>query len=356
MTSDRDFAEADALWDFVANADQPPRTDVERTVRRVQGAMEADRTTPPMPRDRIWAEVVTSAARPPERPSPAASGFLPGGGWARRQVGRWQSVVSFGLMVAVLFSLLGIAHDRVMSPALATPAPVSIPAGSFAGESTPATAGACVARDVSWQEPEFRADPHYEAVRPAPTEIGEAALETYIAFSSCTVSNFDPNDPTASLAMTAFRSFVTDRLWATWTSSSPDYSGMTDKLITQSAVIPVNRPIATYSPPNEDDPREKPYVGVFWPSDVYELVDGRYGVVIGSITSDAFRSTGVETEDYRHQPLFWLAFVEQNGQLFIDEFGGFCTGEWVYMDGEGNPIATPMPNALPAGTTAFCRP
>jgi hypothetical protein len=156
--------------------------------------------------------------------------------------------------------------------------------------------------------------------------------------------------------MTAVRSFVTDRLWASWFSSPPDYSDTTDKLITQSAVIPVNRPIATYTRPNEAGIWDEPTIGVFWSSDVYELVDGRYGVVIGSITTDAFRSTGVETGDYRHKPLFWLAFVEQNGQLFIDEFGGFCTGEWVYMDGEGSPVSTPLPDVPPTGTTAFCRP
>ena len=124
MTSDRDFAEAESLWDFVADPDRPATTDIERTARQVQRAIGPPMTGTVVPRDAMWARVMDAATTSrPASPSRAATGFIASGGWARQQLGRRQSVISFGLVLMFLASLLVVAHDRVVSPALATATP-----------------------------------------------------------------------------------------------------------------------------------------------------------------------------------------------------------------------------------------
>jgi hypothetical protein len=352
MTSDRDFAEADALWEFVANPDQPPRDDVERTVRRVQGVVGAERTVQAMPRDRIWSEVVTSVATPPGRPSPAASGFVPALGWTRRRVGRWSSVVSYGLMVAVVFSLLGIAHDRVMSPALATPAPELIASDFISTEGTPVAEDGCVARDVTW---EGEADPagrpavqRYQPIMSAPEDIGAEAMSTYIGFMTCllnvSASLAPEEDAVLDTYLTAnAQQWNIDQMYGAWPVSDRIGNGWTiDRQITSEMVIPVNRPLINFQVSENFLSDGSASIPIFLPGDVYELVDGRYGVVIGSVSSEAFREGRTGSDPFAQTLLTFVGFEEQNGQLFIDEIRDFCTGAWLALDANGQPTSTPM--------------
>ena len=364
MTSDRDFAEADSLWEFVTDPDRPATSDLERTVRRVQRA--TDRSTTMAPRDTVWDQVMasTSPARPAS-PSRAATGLIASGGWARQQVGRWQSVVSFGLVLMFLASLLIVAHDRVISPALATATPTaSDTAGMVPLDATPGVDGECVAREVTWQEPDVppvrTPAPQYEAKQPAPREIGEAALETYLTYMIC-LNGTTLDDDQAVAAANTYRSAseadINEMLMGPGSKPSTDgaYASRDDE-ITQNAIIPVNRPVITYTDVNETGVwSDFPSFEVFWPTDVYELIDGRYGVVIGSVSTDSFRQGSVDEDPFSDGTLTWVAFVEQDGQVFIDEIEWFCTGDWVHLDPDGNEVATPVVDEATNTSRIICR-
>lgn len=354
MTSDRDFAEAESLWEFVTDRDKPPTTDLERTVRRVQRATSDTSTSTTAPRDEIWSRMMATATPRTPSPSKAATGFIASSGWARQQVGRWQSVVSFGLVLAFLASLLIVAHDRVISPALATATPTaSGHTGMVPLDATPGLDGECVAREVTWQEPDVppvrTPVPQYEAKQPAPREIGEAALETYISYMTCLIDVSGDGSETTQ-AILSYRT-NNDEMDVSEMLRGPDNKESTDgayasrdEEIVQNAIMPVNRPVATYNFSGEGTPWGS-YIRVFWPSDVYELIDGRYGVVIGTTSTEVFREGATGDDPFDEGILTWVAFVEQDGQVFIDEVETFCIGEWLLADGDGNPIATPVPDA-----------
>ena len=358
MTSDRDFAEAESLWEFVADPDRPATTDIERTARQVQRAIGPPMPGTVVPRDAMWARVidVTPTSRPAS-PSRAATGFIASGGWARQRLGRGQSVISFGLVLMFLASLLVVAHDRVVSPALATATPTEDGEGGMAPlEATPGADGACVAREVTWQEPDFRAEPHYEAVRFASIEIVEQALETYVSLMNCNLPvSFDPENPAESAQALAVRSLVTDRQWNALFGSPANLPPTPpDDVVLRSAVITLNSPRIIIV--DSQGPGWSGGYVVFDPRQVYELVDGRFGVMFGIVSSEDFSPFEAGEPNQGNRLLIWVAFAEQDGILFIDEMRSICTADRVNLESEGQSVATPDAEGMPAsGSQPGCQ-
>ncbi|MGN6030123.1 MAG: hypothetical protein ACTHQE_00530, partial [Thermomicrobiales bacterium] len=78
--------------------------------------------------------------------------------------------------------------------------------------------------------------------------------------------------------------------------------------------LPVNRTM-TFAVQNVE-PDHQNARAIFLPSDVYQLPDGRYGAMIGTVSSAALQDLDVLTAN---DILSFVAFVEQDGHYYVDE-------------------------------------
>lgn len=96
-----------------------------------------------------------------------------------------------------------------------------------------------------------------------------------------------------------------------------------EKLIEQNFPLSVNRPNRHMPIEEVDGIRNITDVQVFDASGVFYLPDGRYGAVIGSISTAILQNP----KAYGHDSIvFFIAFVEVDGRYFIDEFVPVFTG------------------------------
>jgi hypothetical protein len=263
-------------------------------------------------------------------------------------VKRWQPIVSFSVVLLLLLGLFAITIDRASSPggipSTSDTAPLSAALQSE-GQAIVVEPD-CTAREVVWHEPESTLAPdrpaRYVPIGFASKEIGQQALATYLSFKACEREILYPD---ADLDEDYLESWVgvtylTDRAVQDFDDHGV-YLTASDAVsleITQSAPIPVNRPIPTYLFKGSRDSIEG-----FNAGDVFKFFDGRYGAIIGSVSTSAFREGG-DPGTWEDGLLTFVAFVEQDGQLFIDEYQTFCTGEWKSEEGyvwfEGTPTTS----------------
>ena len=80
--------------------------------------------------------------------------------------------------------------------------------------------------------------------------------------------------------------------------------------------MPVNEPVDIAMPPVTADVGLEYTSAIFAPSDVYLLPDGRYGAIVGSMSTAALADPNAVTDDDFSR---FFAFVEVDGRYYIDE-------------------------------------
>jgi hypothetical protein len=118
--------------------------------------------------------------------------------------------------------------------------------------------------------------------------------------------------------------------------------------ILRSFPLPINRPSTIYWFPGTTFG-----VQVFSPGDVYELTDGRYGVMLGTTSITTLRNPPEDIVD-SEKNLTFVAFVKIDGRFYIDEYVAICMGIPGSATMEGTPVPTPVPDELQDSVVRAC--
>lgn len=348
-------AYGDALVDGYA---PPPTTDIERTMARAYQAMQAPRAgAPAMPTDRkqhIWEDVMTARTTtvdrfertPHDRSAPAR--------WATRRGmrtprGGWQAVASFVLVLGVLAALVTLAWQQGMRDRPGEPTPALGAQALYDADdpaSFPRVPETCIPNGevpsdeaLATRSIDDRPAPEYAPAKAVSYAQGTAIQDTYLHYLRCEVQAvtqaYSPGatppvaagtPPPPLEASPAMRTYFSDRLLYDhlYGSLSPEQQADLDTYRCQSRIdailetfpLPVNQPkdyaVASLLPNGDIDE----LAFTFSPADVYLMPDGRYGVVMGTVTTAALDDPNAVTPD---DFLTFIAFVEEDGRYFIDE-------------------------------------
>jgi hypothetical protein len=371
LRADRLGAYGDALVDGIA---PPPTDEIEATLARAWRAFGGGpATTGRMPdavRSRLlealMPPITTAVAHPrlvaaPRRAEPSRTAPPP----ERTTLpiaGGWQAAASFALVLAVLAALVAVAWRAGGGPGDSTP--TSFAAQGLYDEDDistfPMMPETCVPNGEIDDdgEPEDRsiddwAAPEYGPAQAVDHETGLAIQETYMNYFRCEWDHFHPDIPgggtPAALPtgpspemMTYFSDRARfDRMYG---SLSPEQRAELDDYrclprvdrIMETFPLPVNQPrdyaIMSLLPvTGEIDELAQ----VFTPSDVYLLPDGRYGAIIGTVTTAALDDPDAVTRD---DHLLFIAFVEADGRYYIDEIFTVFALDMDFPDGRNGTI------------------
>lgn len=205
----------------------------------------------------------------------------------------------------------------------------------------------------------------YIADSVADLSIGEEAKAVYEDWRSCALVVAMQNASNIADPPAAMTSYLSDRMqYVTFLGNHPERSpdelaaanafGHAE-LLTQGA-LPLNRPLVEVWIPE---------IGGGFPSfnagDLQLLADGRYGVVIGTISTEELQwlHSPSESEAARDVPplqfLIWVAFADVEGQLLIDEYATFCPTPLAELEATPSsanpyPEAQRLANCVPMGS------
>jgi hypothetical protein len=389
-------AEEDALFAFGDDPNASPSNDLEATIRRLQRTTGLDAATassiPTDLKHQIWEDLMHTHAAPavPAAHStsrraavPSLRGIIsahapltsssPHAHHSRlvRAVIRWQPAVSLAIVIAFLLGLIGVAYQRGI---LDNPEPTPTASGQaipddYNPRETPVVSDDCVPhgpRRLTNAELEaMRLDdwqnPIYVPAGPVPAEIGEAALDTYLGWFMCEREFYYEGGTPDVHASEHMLSFYSDR-WQ-YMTLAPSFADPREDEIAQywrdneadieeivaGFPLPLNRTSSYIL-----EGTSVHYPG-FQPGDVYRLPDDRYGVVYGTITTEMMQ-TGQPT-DFNDGYLWFLAFEEYDGALYIDEHFPFCVGDKTRLLNEDGTVAMPGANSASEAeeVTLACR-
>lgn len=307
-----------------------PTTAEEATfahLQRLLGTTSSASTVPPITRQEN-SMLPTASIQPP--PMPTATRHRT---HAMTALSRWQPVFSMAVMFAILAGLVGIAYTGLNRQGREPERPML---AALQDDATPAMDVGCVPygspvrssselRDMSlsdWPERE------YVAVAPADPVTGQRAVDVYENWLSCAAEYY--NDPSVSPPPEGLIQFWSDRKqYQFMLERNPSFrpADLTElgaetsiNSILNTGTLPLNRPIEETEFSVEGELQQ-----TFVPGDVYELADGRYGVVMGTISSTQL--AGPVSDDVSDGGGIWLAFiafVPTQDYLLIDEFLTFC--------------------------------
>lgn len=266
----------------------------------------------------------------------------------RQRIPQVQAMASFGLVLAVLLSLVAISFHRMSD---GSGGPAGDPAGHAAfvnQEGTPSSSANCVARAETWDAALPDLDPdrpaRYTSTRQASTEIGNLALETYLDYMTCAVLKQTAYSDQEEIA----RINDTLRTYQTANGCSAEVEDMRTACVLSpaqslGAEFLFTAPITLNRPPQlqlVEGTRHS--VLAFSPSDVYVFFDGRYGVIMGSPSTAMFRDGFTATDNLLGDSvLIFVAFREHDGLLYIDELTYVFIAEGQPEDAVSPPAATP---------------
>jgi hypothetical protein len=252
-------------------------------------------------------------------------------GWGATVV-RWQPVLSVTVMFALLLGLIGVAYTGLHRRA-SEPEPAMLSA--LQDDATPATGIECdeygspvrsssELRDMSpsdWPAreymPEAAADP----------DIALRAVEAYEHWVMCA---WAMGNEAVALPPGEILRFWSDRMQYQFmlqrgqSFASEEQAELLQQpsieALVQHGTLLLNRPLVDIVNPVTGE-----RLPSFESGDVYALTDGRYGVVIGSISTEQLVGSGSTSPDNEEGiSLTFLAFVESDGYLLIDEYTSFC--------------------------------
>ena len=272
---------------------------------------------------------------------------------------RWQPTISFLVVVAFLVSLIGLAYNRGIWGDTGTlqqpdseldpftpdrPTPAEPPVSDVT--CTPRTEGRLSDNDLRVYSIDDWNPPTYYNARPAAPEIGQMAIDTYLAFSQCEFEHHFGTPSAASDASDFGQTYRSDRMryLLLYDTLTPEHQRDVDEFladnpsdeILESFPLPLNRDINTAIAVGDG----AFFTEVFTAGEVYELPDGRYGAILGSISTQML----VEQRPVREGDgaMMFVAFWPEDGQLYIDEMLGLCVPGLV-------PFSIPA-DATPVGT------
>lgn len=369
----------DTLFAFGDDPNASPGNDLEGTMRRVQRASRVNSATsssiPPDLKHQIWEDLM-HAQTAPATPVSQSEGVIPNPNVIPslrgifgspqphdsrivRAVIRWQPAVSLAIVVAFLIGLIGIAYQRGV---LNEPGP-SDPSGAASqvmydpdDASTYPEVPAQCATNGPVESDAFYADmsiqdfplPGYTPVRAVTPEVGERIQQTHLAFLRCRHESFESfpfpeatptsySDTLSPLALSYFSdrarlALLYPELNATQQADIDASQCRGIEEILAGFPLPLNQPLdyALISSTVDNLPNELSFV--FAPSDVYLLPDGRFGAIIGTVSTAALMDPASATQD---DHLTFVAFVEQDGRYLVDE-------EFVVFSGVAEQTANPF--------------
>lgn len=359
--------EEDALFAFGDDPTAIPTNDLERTVRRLQRASGVDKATasssiPTDLKHQIWEDLMHARTVPANPLTPVAQQH-PGraaelvSAWSHtapsrhthgspivRAVMRWQPAVSLAIVVTFLVGLIGIAYQRGVLVEPMEPNSSGLASQVLYDPDDPSTfprlPDECVANAEVTPDEELAMktladwpEPQYGPVQAVAHEQGLAVQETFLRFLRCEMTAFGDATPEAAAwaippvvvtptLLTYFSDRMRfDRLHSTLTPSQQaelDTYRCLPRIteILNTFPMPVNQPVDIAMPPMTAGDELRYTSPLFAPSDVYLLPDGRYGAVVGSMSTAALSDpNAVTSNDFSR----FFAFVEVEGRYYIDE-------------------------------------
>lgn len=276
-------------------------------------------------------------------------------GWGAT-ISRWQPVLSMAVMFAILAALIGIAYTGLDDTDDELPA---ISLAALTDEATP-TMDACTEygvpalSDDQLRELSISDWPagQYEPVAPADPLDGAEAVAVFEAWNFCSLTSESAFDPQARRPDEFMRYLSPRGQYVIHLQENPSHApdeleaAMTidQEQLLSSGTLPVNRPLTM-----KWDPVHGIGYPSFAPGDVYQLTDGRYGVIIGSISTAQLQSLapGAEVETELLPRMTWVAFVEIDGDLYIDEYVSFCLTPAAGNPTGGQATSPDTPQCLP---------
>lgn len=358
---------------------RPATDDIEETMLRTQRALAADRqaasTMPDSLKQTLWEDLmnahpVTSppvAKRQGVTSSPIVIPSLRGilnptqvqESPLIRAVVRWQPAVSLAVVIAFLVGLVGLAYQRGL---LNEPAPPQPPPGAASqvmydpddASTYPEVPAQCASNgpvegDASYMNMSIgdMPQPGYTPVQAVTPEVGERIQETYLRFARCQYESTESypypqatpatySEVLSPLTLSYFSGrarlvMLYPELDATQQAHIDDHQCAATEEILAGFPLPVNQPIdyALISSTVDNLPRVT--WTAFAPSDVYQLPDGRFGAIMGSVSTAALIDPASATQD---DNLTFIAFVKEDGRYLIDE-------EFVVFAEGSEPAANP---------------
>jgi hypothetical protein len=286
--------------------------------------------------------------------------------WSQsRSINQWASVLS---LLAVFVLLTGVT---TIAAAPGSSSDRSGPSGVRGiAQGTPEASPECVAYGPPPKSNEELAAMSmadwparsYIAESVADSAVGREATAVYNNWRSCALVVGLQSASNIANPPAALTSYLSDRMqYVSFLGSHPERAP--DELVAANAfghaelitygALPLNRPLVEVW---------NPEIGggfpSFSPGDLQLLADGRYGVVIGTISTEELQwlhapsGPQAASDVPPLQFLVWVAFVEVEGQLLIDEYVTFCPTPLAAL--EATPAsADPYPEAQ---RLANCRP
>ncbi len=349
-----------AFADAVVDGHAPPASDeIEAVMLRAWRALgDRSLTTTPLPselRNHIREELMTSTTAtfdhigrtplPPDGEAPASLAIP-----ALPPARGWQAIAGFALMIAMLAALVALTWQATTNDGAGEPTPTSVAAQGLYDPEDPSTfpmmPEACVPNgqigdaNVANRSINDWVAPEYAPAKAVPTETGLAIQQMYMNYLRCEWEAFNQQFPPGSTPPAGegtpipplerspdMLTYLSDRLRFDhmYGSLSPEQQADLDAYrclpridtILATFPLPVNQPMdyAIWSLlPHIDEIDELALV--FSPSDVYLLPDGRYGAIVGSVSTAALDDPNAVISD---DLLAFVAFVEEDGRYYIDE-------------------------------------
>ncbi|MGC4190805.1 MAG: hypothetical protein QM589_06535 [Thermomicrobiales bacterium] len=356
----------DALVDGIAPL---PADDLEAVMRQLHDTLPPIRAASddtPMPsatKAAIWEDIMHQVSLAPATPAirPATDRRLqPNAASTPAQTRRreWSATASLSVMLALVVGLVGVFVALRFDPL--SPQDPSDGAALFAQPTAISLPDSCTPNpeyhstiDLSTTSLSDLPQPLYTPVTPVSYEQGLAIQQTYFNYLACSWLNLSETPPAVWPTPDAnMQTFLTDRMRIYWNDvhAAPTYQEdirayicrpVADELL-ESFPLPVNQPVtAALQNVKPDHQNAQP---IFLPTDVYQLPDDRFGVMMGSISTASLRNPDVLTgSDW----LSFVAFVEQDGHYYVDED--------IVVLGTGDPIIDPPPSATPRTEITYHR-
>lgn len=355
----------DALMDDAA---LPPRNETEATMLHVQRALASPTDSMPVPpaikasiQEAIMQQLGTVSPSPlppslhppiPVQSRTKRSRSLP------PRLRSWSATASLSVMMALVVGLIGILVALRFESAEPNPPSTATLGQTIPNPTYPSLPEHCVPNgdpitsndDVKGKSLSDWPKPIYTPAKAVSYEQGLAIQQTYMNFLRCEneaypgspVSNdtqFTPN----SLSYYSDRMrFIIATAQGTWYEpvDSPYSCQSRVNELMSSFPLPVNKPttaaISKVSP--NGDVLE--YTPVFAPSDVYFMADGRYGVILGTISTESLRNPEIlNGGDF----LQFIAFKKDGDRFLIDESIILLKPDLAHpivTHGDGTPVPT----------------
>lgn len=366
-TDPRDVEQLRAFGDALAEG--RPRSasnDIEETMLRAQRALGANRQVssamPDSMKQSIWEDLMhaqpalpTANGETRRAAVPSSRGIISArsqtGSSQRsydsrfvRAVARWQPAVSLAIVVAFLVGLVGIAYQRNVLVDQNEPDSSGHASQVMYDPDDPSTfphlPEECISNGAVTPDEELATrdladwlEPRYAPVQAVTHEQGLAVQESFMRFLRCEMEAFSTATPDGGawtippvVATPELLTYFSDRMRfdRLYPDLTPSQQGDLDTYrclprineILNTFPMPVNEPVDIAMPPVTADVGLEYTSAIFAPSDVYLLPDGRYGAIVGSMSTAALADPNAVTDDDFSR---FFAFVEVDGRYYIDE-------------------------------------